>query len=981
MILIAGLTMASSRAQDLSGGGRALDGKTVSLRLMLGIGDARPENWNGEVTLDRGEVVGIEGWRFREGDRVEGTRGWKAQTRRVRHKPSVAESAEAARLRPDRVGPSVVPTGVVVTVAAPADTVLTVRTEQGSFRVTLADLSAGAARRYLEGKVEAQRVPEAIALDDGPAQVDFPAAAADAQGTVWIAYVDHAPHGPEVFEALTQRPRDFSEYVPRSGGDQIRLLRFRGGNAGAPIDVTGPDRDVWRPAVGIDAAGRVVVAWSENQDGNWDLFSRRYDPGAQSWSATTRLTNAPGTEMGVVLAAAPGGGGPVWMAWQGWVNGQADIFAAPLDSPERAVNLSATAANEWAPAIVVDASGGVHVAYDTYQAGNYDVMLRSLAADGAPGRTVSVAASDRFEVRPSLAVDSRGRIWVAYEERTAHWGKDANDLVNGRGSTLYRTSAVRVRCLDGGRLLDAPDPLAQAPAPVRAMNSFPRLAADRSGRIWLAFRHREEVVWGDNVVLVLGGVWLEYATSLAGAAWDIPQVLPRSDGLLDNRPALAVPSDGPVLIVYGGDGRLRREVESTPELARRYWTHSGTPAGVSNHDLQIAALRSGEPAAPVDPVAERPATSTPGASGSAVHAGEKDDVARMRAHQIRAGGKSYRLLRGEFHRHTELSQDGGNDGALEDMWRYAIDAAGLDWIGNGDHDNGGSKEYTWWLVQKTTELYHVPRVFTPLFTYERSVAYPGGHRNVMFPYRGVRTLPRLVDAKGVRTDVAGKDEDAAMLYAYLHELGGVCAAHTTGTGGGTDWRANDREVEPFVEIFQGFRNSYEHVGAPRAPTGAALKAKGMIWNALALRYRLGFEASSDHVSTHTSYAVVLAEEHSRQAIFEAFQKRHCYAATDNILLDVRSGDHLMGDEFATEGPVTLQVSVHGTAPIQRIDIIKDSVYAYSTEPHTVAASFTWTDEAEPKPGLSWYYVRAMQEDGELAWGSPMWVTRRGAEPR
>ena len=240
------------------------------------------------------------------------------------------------------------------------------------------------------------------------------------------------------------------------------------------------------------------------------------------------------------------------------------------------------------------------------------------------------------------------------------------------------------------------------------MNGFPRLAADRSGRVWLAFRHREEVVWGDNVVLVLGGVWLEYATALAGPAWDIPQVLPRSDGLLDNRPALVVPSDGPVLIVYGGDGRLRREVESTPELARRYWTHSGTPAGVSNHDLQVAALRPSEQAAPVDPVADRPATWTPGESRPAVHAGEAEDVARMRAHRVQAGGKTYRLLRGEFHRHTEISQDGGNDGALEDMWRYAIDAAGLDWIGNGDHDNGGGKEYTWWLVQKTTDLYHVP---------------------------------------------------------------------------------------------------------------------------------------------------------------------------------------------------------------------------------------------------------------------------------
>ena len=156
----------------------------------------------------------------------------------------------------------------------------------------------------------------------------------------------------------------------------------------------------------------------------------------------------------------------------------------------------------------------------------------------------------------------------------------------------------------------------------------------------------------------------------------------------------------------------------------------------------------------------------------AVHPGEAADLKRVRDHVVRAGGKTYRLLRGEFHRHTEISQDEGADGALEDMWRYAIDAAGLDWIGNGDHDSGGGKEYTWWLIQRSTELYHNPPGFVPMFTYERSVSYPHGHRNVMFPMRGVRTLPRLVNDQGV------SDQDTKMLYAYLRELGGICAVHT-----------------------------------------------------------------------------------------------------------------------------------------------------------------------------------------------------------
>ena len=95
-------------------------------------------------------------------------------------------------------------------------------------------------------------------------------------------------------------------------------------------------------------------------------------------------------------------------------------------------------------------------------------------------------------------------------------------------------------------------------------------------------------------------------------------------------------------------------------------------------------------------------------------------------------------MRGEFHRHTELSQDGGGDGLLLDMWRYGLDAAALDWIGNGDHDNGAGREYSWWITQKTTDLFHVAGSFAPLFTYERSCSYPDGHRNVVFARRGIK---------------------------------------------------------------------------------------------------------------------------------------------------------------------------------------------------------------------------------------------------
>ncbi|HEV3120391.1 MAG TPA: hypothetical protein VGY53_00745, partial [Isosphaeraceae bacterium] len=960
---------------------KPLDASVFTVRLLLGVGDNQVQTWNGRMKLDQGEVLSVEGWRFRQGDRVSGQDGWEAKSHVIRKAAAKKAAAKQQAQRPtgpSTFGPTITPNGVVIALKAPLEASLAVETDHGRFSIPLADLAEGTPRRYLDGQVEAQRVPPNAPLREGKSQDDFPAAASGAGADVWVAFVNHQPRGPEVLESFRERPKSFAEFVPKGGGDQVKLMRVAGGKPGETIDVTEAGLDLWRPSVAVAGDGSVVVAWSECVEGNWDIYSRTFDPTQKSWSERKRLTTNALTDTDVVLATAADG--KVWMAWQSWTDGQADIWLAQVDDASSLTRITQTEANEWSPAIASDKSGNIHVAFDTYQAGNYDVILRTRTASGSLAQPITVAGTDRFEARPSIAADARGRVWITYEERTAQWGKDAENMLDGKGSSLYRTAATRVRCLDGNRLLDAPDPAAQAPEALRTLNSYPRLAVDRTGRVWLAFRHRQEAIWGNNAVMVVGAVWLEYVTSLDGRAWSVPQVLPRSDGLLDSRPALVVPIDGPALIFYSTDGRLRREVEFTPELMRRYWAHSGTPGTpdeVFNLDLEVAALSPSAAATAVEPALAGEPAAQPINTRPPAHLNEAADVSRMRSHRIQADGKTYQLLRGEFHRHTEISQDGGSDGSLEDMWRYAIDAGRLDWIGNGDHDSGGGKEYTWWLVQKTTDMYHIAPVFVPMFCYERSVAYPHGHRNVMWDKRGVRTLPRLVDEKGV------SDNDTKMFYDYLLEHGGICASHTSGTGMGTDWRDNNPRVEPIVEIFQGHRNSYEHLGAPRVARRESeaiggWRPLGMVWNALAMQYRLGYQASSDHISTHISYAIAIAENRTRSAILDAFRKRHCYGATDNILLDVRSGEHLMGEEFNATGPVHLKVLAHGTGLIARVDIIKDFIYVFSTEPHSDRVELEWTDDEHRPPGLSWYYIRVLQENGEIAWGSPIWVHLAGS---
>jgi hypothetical protein len=220
-----------------------------------------------------------------------------------------------------------------------------------------------------------------------------------------------------------------------------------------------------------------------------------------------------------------------------------------------------------------------------------------------------------------------------------------------------------------------------------------------------------------------------------------------------------------------------------------------------------------------------------------------------------------------------------------------------------------------------------------------------------------------------------------MLYRYLKHFNGIVASHTSGTNMGTDWRDNDPQSEPVVEIYQGERQNYEMPGAPRSNSAqdsiGGWEPKGFVSLALEMGYKLAFEASSDHISTHMSYANVLTTGIDRASLLDAFQKRHVYGATDNILAEFWSGSHIMGDEFSTSSKPELKLRLTGTAPFAKVLVIRDGKYVYSMEPKTNKVSFTWRDTAPVSGKESYYYVRGEQADGEIVWVSPMWIKYTG----
>lgn len=88
----------------------------------------------------------------------------------------------------------------------------------------------------------------------------------------------------------------------------------------------------------------------------------------------------------------------------------------------------------------------------------------------------------------------------------------------------------------------------------------------------------------------------------------------------------------------------------------------------------------------------------------------------------------------------------------------------------------------------------------------------------------------------------------------------------------------------------------------------------------------------------------------------------------------------MGNEVQVEGHQGHEIflRVVGTAKIKKITIIRNNCDVYSTEPDSNQFEFKWLDNETSKfdNRTIYYYVRVTQIDGEMAWSSPIWFSKK-----
>jgi hypothetical protein len=807
----------------------------------------------------------------------------------------------------------------------------------------------------IKNLVNAAREDGATVLSEGDSYDDFVSVAQSSDGTVYVAYAAYY-----------------------NGHDQIRLHRqLENGrwSTRTQVPLVQGRADIWMPQLAVDAQDRVWVIWGEQtgqskgKTGNWDLYARALI--GTRWGKIHRLTDNPKPDINPHVTVDSKRN--IHVVWQAHPENNGDIQYCKFDGNTWSKPLAVTSdeASDWYPHVAVDQHGKAWVAFDSYRNGDYDVFLTSVDGDEL-GKVIPIATSTYYEAHASVTCTPDDRVWVAWEQGGHNWGKDQGYWLRrenrNQGTALGSTRRVKVACWQGEKVWAAPDLALSLPQGTRSRPSgSAELATGSDGRLWLRFRHLIQGRQRRPGRFTRG--WTENVTYLTKDGWNAVDSMAGSAGRISVFSRILPAVDGSLWIGFSGDARAARNYH-------RPIQDTALIANVKKPDDDVLIPVLSEYTAPQPPAAIAQWNSSQ----------ENRELDAIRSYRVNIDGKPHQIVRGDLHRHTELSWDvgPGNDGSFLDFYRYMIDVAAMDFGGLTDHQGGGHYAYWWWLTEKSCDMYYLAPRFVPLYGYERSATFPNGHRNIFHAYRGVPVFAFQIKMtqSGMFPGVsAGNlvDNDTKLLYEYLHRTDGISMPHTSGTATmGTDWRDNDPYIEPVVEIYQGARNNYETADAPRAyqpdqkKGQGGFQKKGYLWNAYNKGYRLGTIASSDHGSTHISYALVYTPENDRQAIIDSMRKRHTYGSTGNLIIDVQSGDHFMGDEFDSNRKPSLKIRAIGTERIDKVDIIRNNEYVSTQEPKTKKVTLTFTDMS-PKEGMNLYYVRFLQQNGEVAWSSPMWV--------
>jgi len=761
-----------------------------------------------------------------------------------------------------------------------------------------------------------------------------PSLAVLADGTTWMAWHAYSP-----------------------GHDHICARRLGPDGLGPIVELSQQGRIHDAPRLVAAGGSEAWVFWSAMLEAQWQLIGRRF---SASQSQPAAILSGPADDALMPTAAHLGNGG-VLLAWSDRQDGRFRIGSRTLRDGVwgEPTEISSGEYDAYRP-IVVSGGDQAWIAWDEYRQGNYAVFARQLLPQRGP--TEQVSPPGQNSLLPAARLTGRGPAvaWVR-----------SSDVSNHAGA-ICQIHTLHMALRNGETWQIIRDGQGDPTAATLVHGLTARMEPHPAAKLGHMAPLRKPMLLGDGPTL-----WLLWERKMHD-----PQHPAHSLADLAARPCRDG-QWGPTVIVQSNLLDYRLSTEPRAQSGRFPLLASELPRG-QRRIYRLLHCDLGE---------TQPFHQDPWTGYQAVTLplpGEEQPP----GHEIRAGGKTYRLYWVDLHNHSGLTCDA--HGEPDELFHYARDRARIHAMALTDNDEVFDDPLT-------EAEYALGAFFARHFSEDgRFVGLPGYEWTSHVPNANVtvdRSDPRCWDFRWharhchnnhrtviyppsggpiLRHSEIGNNIER--MFETVAGQGGVVFPHHP------SWDVTGHPVEVGAEVVSAWTN-------------AGMNTR-LIHRVLNEGHRMGFAGNSDSHRRNPGLAgaltAVYAEALTGEAILEALRSRRFYATNGSwIVLDSRAKGSLIGQQVeAPDGIVEITLLAIGTRPIVSATLVGDGKELQTFDGTGQREFHARYRTQQLEPGRHWFYWRIIQEGGSpqfpgnvsvarghLAWCSPHWVTVPGTPRR
>jgi len=228
----------------------------------------------------------------------------------------------------------------------------------------------------------------------------YPAIAVDLSSSIHVVWQEYTPG-------------DFEIYYKRSTD--------KGTSWSAAKRLTWNSAASSNPAIAVDISNTIHVVWSDYTPGNSEIYHKKSTDGGTTWSAATRLTST--LDESSYPDIAIDSSGTIHVVWYDYTPKNYEIYY--IQSTDGGTTWSAVQRLTWTagwsfyPAIAIDSDNAIHVVWQDNTPGNYEVYYKRSTDGGATwsaAKRLTWTSAEPTFPHIAIAIDSSKTIHVVWDD-------------------------------------------------------------------------------------------------------------------------------------------------------------------------------------------------------------------------------------------------------------------------------------------------------------------------------------------------------------------------------------------------------------------------------------------------------------------------------------------------------------------------------------------------------------------------------------